>query len=155
MVHVTLVLGRFQVHYRVPSPAKAKKRVSSVKRKGCPVVEGGSKLHRQASDAGCAHDCSMANKENELTCSDDTRRNCGLPVSSGDASKMAAASSKYSDFTEVRARLSLLVTIRTAWLCAHTRVCSVVEGPRSDDSHPFWEEPPIKSGTNAMAKKRQ
>lgn len=154
MVRVTFILGRFQVHYRVPSPAKAKKRVSSVKRKGCPVVEGGSKLHRKASDVGCAHDCSMANKENELTCSDDTRRNCGLPVSSGDASKMAGASSKYSDFTEVRARLSPHDDTHGA-VSAHTRLCSVVEGPRSDDSHPFWKEPPIKSGTNAVAKKRQ
>ncbi|TWW68797.1 KATNB1-like protein 1 [Takifugu flavidus] len=101
LVRVDFILGRFQVHYRVPSPAKAKKRVSSVKRKGCPVVEGGSKLHRQASDVGRAHDCSMANKENELTCSDDTRRNCGLPVNPGDAPKMAGASSKYSDFTEL------------------------------------------------------
>ncbi|KAL7387822.1 hypothetical protein ABVT39_002051 [Epinephelus coioides] len=48
----------------------------------------------------------MANKENELTCSDDVRGmyhndNCGLPVNSAEASKMAGASSKYGDFTEL------------------------------------------------------
>lgn len=106
LVRINFLLGRFQVHYRVHSPGKAK-RASSVKRKGCPVVEVGSKLHRKASDVGYAHDCGMANKENELTCSDDIRRNCGLPVNSGEASKMAGASSKYSDFTEVRAEQSL------------------------------------------------
>lgn len=71
------------------------------------MVEVGSKLHRKASDVGHAHDRGMANKENELTCSDDVRGNCGLPVNSAEASKMAGASSKYSDFTEVR------VTVKT------------------------------------------
>lgn len=99
-------LGRFQVHCSVHSPGKAK-RASSVKRKGCPVAEVGSKLHRKTSNVDCAHDCGMANKENELTCSDDIRRNCGLPVNSGEGSKMAGATSKYSDFTEVRAEHSL------------------------------------------------
>lgn len=82
--------------------------MSSVKRKACPAAEGGSKQQRRASDVACAHDCRMANKENELTCADDTRRNCGPPVNSGEASKMAAASSKYSDFTEVRAHHRLI-----------------------------------------------
>lgn len=94
-------LGRFQVHYGVHSPGKAK-RLSSARKRGCPVVEVGSKLHRRTSDVGHAHDRGMANKENELTCSDDVRGNCGLPVNSAEASKMAGASSKYSDFTEVR-----------------------------------------------------
>ncbi|KAM3602676.1 uncharacterized protein V6R79_008620 [Siganus canaliculatus] len=96
---------RFQVHYGIHSPGKSK-RASSVKRKGAPVVEVGSKLHRKASDVGRAHDRGMANKENELTCSDGVRGmhcydNHGLPVNSAEASKMAGASSKYSDFTEL------------------------------------------------------
>ncbi|KAE8286709.1 KATNB1-like protein 1 Katanin p80 subunit B-like 1 [Larimichthys crocea] len=96
---------RFQVHYEVHSPGKVK-RSSSFKRKGCPVVEVGSKLHRTTSDVGRVCDRGMANKENELTCSDDVRGmhyndNCGLPVNSAEASKMAGASSKYSDFTEL------------------------------------------------------
>lgn len=73
--------------------------------------EVGLKLHRKTSDVGCARDPGMANKENELTCSDDVRGmhcndNCGLPVNSAEASKMAGASSKYSDFTEVSCELS-------------------------------------------------
>lgn len=103
---VSLLLGRFQVHYRVHSPGKVK-RASSFKRKSCPVAEVDSKLRRKTSDVGCTHDIGMANKENELTCSDDIQRNCGLPVTSGEVSKMAGASSKYSDFTEVRAERSL------------------------------------------------
>lgn len=105
-------LGRFQVHYGAQNPGKAK-RLTSVKRKGCPVAEVGSKLHRKTSDVGRASDRGMANKENELTCSDDVRgmyynENCGLPVNSAEASKMAGASSKYSDFTEVS------VTVKTS-----------------------------------------
>lgn len=105
MVHVTFPFGRFQVHYRVHSQGKAK-RLSSFKRKGCPVAEVGLKLHRKTSDVGRVCDRGMANKENELTCSDDVRGmhyndNCRLPVNSAEASKMAGASSKYSDFTEV------------------------------------------------------
>lgn len=70
------------------------------------MVEVGLKLHRKTSDVGRACDHGMANKENELTCSDDVRGmhyndNCGLPVNSAEASKMAGASSKYSDFTEL------------------------------------------------------
>lgn len=113
---VDFPLGRFQVHYGAQNPGKAK-RLTSAKRKGCPVAEVGSKLHRKTSDVGRASDRGMANKENELTCSDDVRGmyyndNCGLPVNSAEASKMAGASSKYSDFTEVS------VTVKTsALLC--------------------------------------
>ncbi|KAJ4928971.1 hypothetical protein JOQ06_004593 [Pogonophryne albipinna] len=96
---------RFQVNYRVQTKGKAK-RLSSCKRKGCPSVEVGLKLHRRTSDVGCASNPGMANKENELTCSDDVRGmlfndNCGLPVNSAEASKMAEASSKYSNLTEM------------------------------------------------------
>ncbi|TNN63241.1 KATNB1-like protein 1 [Liparis tanakae] len=92
---------RFQVHY----PSKAK-RLSSCKRKGCPLVEVGSKLHRKTSDVGRAREPGMANKENELTCTDDVRGMryndlCGIPINSAEASKMAEASSKYKDFTEL------------------------------------------------------
>lgn len=111
------LLGRFQVHYEVHSPGKVK-RSSSFKRKGCPVVEVGSKLHRTTSDVGRVCDRGMANKENELTCSDDVRGmhyndNCGLPVNSAEASKMAGASSKYSDFTEVRVQSVALLWLKT------------------------------------------
>ncbi|KAM9355777.1 KATNB1-like protein 1 [Pholidichthys leucotaenia] len=96
---------RFQVHYSVRSPGKAK-RLSSCKRRSCTLVEGGIKLRRRAADAGHSRDSGMANKENELTCSEDVRGihcndNRGLPVNSAEASKMAGASSKYSDFTEL------------------------------------------------------
>ncbi|KAA8583017.1 KATNB1-like protein 1 [Etheostoma spectabile] len=96
---------RFQVHYGVHSPGKAK-RLSSYKRKGCPLVEVGLKLHRRTSDVGRVCEPGMANKENELTCSDDVRGmhyndHCGLPMNSAEASKMAGASSKYSDLTEL------------------------------------------------------
>lgn len=106
LVHVDFPLGRFQVHYGVHSPGKGK-RLSSVKRKGYPAVEVGLKLHRKTSDVDRDRVRGMANKENELTCSDDVRGmhyndNCGLPVNSAEASKMAGASSKYGDFTEVR-----------------------------------------------------
>lgn len=69
-------------------------------------MEVGIKLHRRSSNVGHPRDPGMANKENELTCSDDVRgiryENYGLPMNSAEASKMAGASSKYSDFTEVR-----------------------------------------------------
>jgi len=70
-------------------------------------VEVGIKLQRRSSDVGHPREPGMANKENELACSDDVwgnhcNDNCGLPVNSAEASKMAGASSKYSDFTEVR-----------------------------------------------------
>ncbi|XP_056284486.1 KATNB1-like protein 1 isoform X2 [Pseudoliparis swirei] len=92
---------RFQVHY----PSKAK-RLSSCKRKGGPLVEVGLKLHCKTSDVGRAHEPGMANKENELKCRDDVRGMhyndlCGIPINSAEASKMAEASSKYKDFTEL------------------------------------------------------
>lgn len=67
-------------------------------------MEVGLKLHHRASDVGCARDPGMANKENELKCSDvwgNHYKDCGLPVNSAEASKMAGASSKYSEFAEV------------------------------------------------------
>ncbi|KAM4521622.1 KATNB1-like protein 1 [Odontesthes bonariensis] len=90
---------RFQVSYKV-------KRQSSCKRKSCSSVEVGIKLHRRSSNVGHPREPGMANKENELACSDDVwgnhcYDNCGLPVNSAEASKMAGASSKYSDFTEL------------------------------------------------------
>ncbi|CAB1413981.1 unnamed protein product [Pleuronectes platessa] len=96
---------RFQVHYGARSPGAAKL-VASCKRKGGPQVEVGAKLHRRTSDVGRVRDPGMANKENELTCPDDVRGLhyndiCGLPVSSAEASKMAGASSKYSDLAEL------------------------------------------------------
>ncbi|XP_029281833.1 KATNB1-like protein 1 [Cottoperca gobio] len=93
---------RFQVHYGVQSPGKAK-RLSSCKRKGCPLVEVGLKLHRRTSDVGRARNPGMANKENELTCSDDVRGQHfnDNPLNSAEASKMAGASSKYSDLIEI------------------------------------------------------
>ncbi|KAM4600484.1 KATNB1-like protein 1 isoform 2-T2 [Polymixia lowei] len=92
---------RVQVNFRVYSPGKAKQ-VSSCKRKGSPLKGVSLKLHCQTSRAGQSCDTGMANKENELTCSEDMRGihyndNCGLPVNSVEASKMAGASSKYSD----------------------------------------------------------
>ncbi|XP_037541526.1 KATNB1-like protein 1 [Nematolebias whitei] len=95
---------RFHVQYKVQSSGKVK-RPSSCKRKSCSSVEVGIKLHRKSSNVGHPHDPGMANKENELTCSDDVRGirydKYGLPVNSAEASKMAGASSKYSDFTEL------------------------------------------------------
>ncbi|XP_029966159.1 KATNB1-like protein 1 isoform X2 [Salarias fasciatus] len=93
----------FQENYPVHNPGKAR-RISACKRKGCAAVEVSKKLHRRSANVGYSCDPGMANKENELTCSDDVRgiySNCGLPVNSAEASKMAGASSKYSDFTEL------------------------------------------------------
>lgn len=94
----------FRVHC-VPSSNKAKK-LPPCKRKGCPLTVVGVKLHRRASDVGRARAPGMANKENELTCSDDTRSlyyndNRGFPVNAAEVSKMAGASSKYSDLNEM------------------------------------------------------
>uniref|UniRef100_UPI003AB076A1 KATNB1-like protein 1 n=1 Tax=Centroberyx gerrardi TaxID=166262 RepID=UPI003AB076A1 len=96
---------RFQVPCGVHGPGKAK-RVSSCKRKGFPLAGVSVKLHCQTSRTGRARDPGMANKENELTCSEDMRGvhyndNCGLPVNSAETSKMAGGSSKYSDFAEL------------------------------------------------------
>ncbi|KAM6915161.1 KATNB1-like protein 1 isoform 1-T1 [Xenentodon cancila] len=98
-------MNRFQVHYKVQSPGKAK-RLSFCKRKSCASVQVGIKLHRRSSDVGHPRDSGMANKENELTCSDVVRGiqyydSCGQLVNSAEASKMAGASSKYSDFSEL------------------------------------------------------
>lgn len=96
----------FQRISRVRSPGKAKQISSACKRRGCSVVEVSKKLQRRSSNVGYSRDPGMANKENELTCSDDVRGiyyndKCGLPVNSAEASRMAGASSKYSDFTEL------------------------------------------------------
>uniref|UniRef100_A0A8C6WVX1 Katanin p80 subunit B-like 1 n=1 Tax=Neogobius melanostomus TaxID=47308 RepID=A0A8C6WVX1_9GOBI len=94
----------FRVHC-VSSSDKAKK-LPPCKRKGCPLEVVGVKLHRRASDVGRVRVPGMANKENELTCSDDTRGlyhsdNHGLPVGAAEVSKMAGASSKYTDLNEM------------------------------------------------------
>lgn len=90
----------FPVHC-VSSSDKAKK-LPPCKRKGCPVKEVGVKLRRRASDVGRARAPGMANKENELTCSDDTRgHNRGLSLDAVEVSKMAGASSKYTDLNEM------------------------------------------------------
>ncbi|KAM3861485.1 KATNB1-like protein 1 [Diretmus argenteus] len=96
---------RFPVQCGVHSLGKAK-RTSSLKRKGSSLAGVSLKLHCQSSRAGRVCDPGMANKENELTCSEDMRGihyidNCGLPGNSAEASKMAGASSKYSDFAEL------------------------------------------------------
>ncbi|XP_054617630.1 KATNB1-like protein 1 [Dunckerocampus dactyliophorus] len=94
----------FQVHYGVHSPGKAKKSLPCKRRSGL-FPEVGSKLHRKTFNVGRARDPGMANKENEVTCADvrgnHYKDNCGPPVSTAEASKMAGASSKYSDFTEL------------------------------------------------------
>uniref|UniRef100_A0A1A8PRY7 Katanin p80 subunit B-like 1 n=1 Tax=Nothobranchius rachovii TaxID=451742 RepID=A0A1A8PRY7_9TELE len=97
--------NRFPVHFRKQSPGKVK-RLSFCKTKSCSSLEVGTKLHRRLSDVGRPRDPGMANKENELSCSDDVRGircydNHGLLVNSAEASKMAGASSKYSDFAEL------------------------------------------------------
>ncbi|XP_072301815.1 KATNB1-like protein 1 [Eucyclogobius newberryi] len=94
----------FHVH-SLPCSGKAKK-LPPRKRKNCPLGVVGVKLQRRASDVGCARDPGMANKENELTCSDDARGNYyndprGLPVNAADVSKMAGPSSKYTDLNEL------------------------------------------------------
>lgn len=65
----------------------------------------------------------MANKENELTCSDDVRGNAA------EASKMAGASSKYSDFTEVRLDTILLILLQVHHIYHRTLVSTVIKGP--------------------------
>lgn len=95
----------FQGNYRVCSPGKAK-RISACKRKSFTVVGVSKKLHRRSSNVACSCDPGMANKENELACSDDVRGiyyndNFGLPVNSAEASKMAGANSRFSHFSEL------------------------------------------------------
>uniref|UniRef100_A0AAV2K9S6 Katanin p80 subunit C-terminal domain-containing protein n=1 Tax=Knipowitschia caucasica TaxID=637954 RepID=A0AAV2K9S6_KNICA len=90
-------------HGLLPCLSKAAKPPLS-KRKGCPLKLAGAKLHRKASHVGCARVPGMANKENELTCSGDSRgsyHNDSPPVRAADGSKMAAASSKYTDLNEL------------------------------------------------------
>lgn len=78
------------------------KRVVSKKTRHSEV---GSAVRLRVSSAGRRSD--MANKENELTCSEDMqgvhcKDKCAFPVNSTDASKMTGDGSKYSDyFTEV------------------------------------------------------
>ncbi|XP_012682100.1 KATNB1-like protein 1 [Clupea harengus] len=80
------------------------KRVVVCKRRSRLSVAGSGPC-RRAPSAGWP--CDMANKENELTCAGDVQAihyndNCGFPVNSAEASKMAGAGTKYSDFfTEV------------------------------------------------------
>lgn len=93
-------------HVQCVSSSDKVKKLALYKRKGCPLELVGVKLHRRASDVGRARTPGMANKENELTCSDDTRGlyhndNCGLPVNAAVVSKMASASSKYTDLNEM------------------------------------------------------
>ncbi|XP_058235700.1 KATNB1-like protein 1 isoform X2 [Hemibagrus wyckioides] len=78
------------------------KRVVSKKTRHSAVV---SAARLRAASAGRPSD--MANKENELTCGEDVqgvhyKDKCAFPVNSTDATKMAGAGSKYSDyFTEL------------------------------------------------------
>ncbi|KAI2652015.1 KATNB1-like protein 1 [Labeo rohita] len=93
---------RFPVGRCVHKYSKAKRAVVSKKKTRHSGV--GSRACRRSPTASRTSD--MANKENELTCADDVQAilysdNCGFPVNSTDASKMAGAGSKYSDyFTE-------------------------------------------------------
>ncbi|XP_054910406.1 KATNB1-like protein 1 isoform X3 [Poeciliopsis prolifica] len=92
---------RFQVHRRVQSPGKTQ-RPLPCKRRSCSSGEVGAKLHRRSSNVGRLRGPGMANKENEVTCSDDVRGvHSGPPMNPAEASKMAGASSKYADFTEL------------------------------------------------------
>ncbi|PWA27905.1 hypothetical protein CCH79_00000534, partial [Gambusia affinis] len=92
---------RFQVHHRVQSPGKTQ-RPLPCKRRSCSSVEVGAKLLRRSSNVGRLRGPGMANKENEVTCSDDVRGvHSGPPLNPTEASKMAGASSKYADFTEL------------------------------------------------------
>ncbi|XP_061125629.1 KATNB1-like protein 1 isoform X1 [Syngnathus typhle] len=88
----------------VHSPG-TEKRPSFRKRKSSLSLEVGVKLHRKTSNVGRARDTGMANKENEVTCSDlrgnRYRDNCRPTVNAAGASKMAGPASKYSDFTEL------------------------------------------------------
>ncbi|XP_028296161.1 KATNB1-like protein 1 [Gouania willdenowi] len=95
--------GRFQVNHGVHGKAK---RQSSCKRRSCAVVVVEKKLLRRASNVAASCNPVMANKENELTCSDDVRGihyndGCGRSLNAAEASKMAGANSKYSDFIEL------------------------------------------------------
>ncbi|XP_066533226.1 KATNB1-like protein 1 isoform X2 [Hoplias malabaricus] len=92
---------RFPVGRCAHNYGKAKRIVSKKTRHSAV----GCSVRRKAPLAGRSSD--MANKENELTCTEDVQGihysdNCGFPVNSTEASKMAGAGSKYSDyFTEL------------------------------------------------------
>ncbi|KAL2082749.1 hypothetical protein ACEWY4_022567 [Coilia grayii] len=95
---------RFPVGRVVHNSNKAKRVVVVCKRRSRHSVAS-SGPRRKVPSAG--RPCDMANKENELTCAGDVQTahhydNCGFPVNSAEASKMAGAGSKYSDFfTEI------------------------------------------------------
>ncbi|XP_051909619.1 KATNB1-like protein 1 [Hippocampus zosterae] len=89
--------------YKVHSPGKEKKS-SLYKRKRSLCLEVGLKLHRKTSNVGQARNPGMANKENEVTCSDVRGNHYKVnysPPASAAVSKMAGPSSKYNDFTEL------------------------------------------------------
>ncbi|XP_077566089.1 KATNB1-like protein 1 [Stigmatopora nigra] len=95
---------RNQVHCKVHSPGK-EKRSSICKRKSSLAQEVALKLQCRTFNVDQARKPGMANKENEVTCSD-VRGNCykdkcRLSVNVSEASQMAGPSSKYSDFTEL------------------------------------------------------
>ncbi|MEQ2179743.1 hypothetical protein GOODEAATRI_028297 [Goodea atripinnis] len=130
-------------------------RPSPGKRKSSSSVEVGAKLHRRSSNVGRLRGPGMANKENEVTCSDDVRGlHAGLPTISADASKMAGASSKYADFTEVRNRsevetyyeniclLVFLLVLDQKNTSFYVFFSQVIKGPRSYDSHSLWKRSP-------------
>ncbi|XP_076849233.1 KATNB1-like protein 1 [Brachyhypopomus gauderio] len=92
---------RFPVGRCVHNYGKVKRAVN--KKTRISLVSSGAR--RRTSLASRSSD--MANKENELTCAADLqgihgKDNCGFPVNSTEASRMAAPGSKYSDyFTEL------------------------------------------------------
>lgn len=146
---------------RVSSPGKAKQ-LPFCKRKGCPLEEVGVKLHRRASDVGRACKPGMANKENEMTCSDDVRGihyndNRGFPINSPEVSKMAGARAKYNDLNEVCQiePLILVITDSSVYKMIMVSICVAVKGPRSNESRIIWKESSTKSGTNLVEKKCQ
>lgn len=158
------------MHYRVNSPAKAK-RSTSFKRKTCLSGEVGEKRHRRASDVGRLCDPGMANKENELTYSDDVH-GCGIPVNFAEASKMAEASSKYSDFTEVWNKVEaprwsyFLWLLRLVyWKLQHLRcwvafpccfcLRAAIKGPRSYDAGSLRKKSSTQSSPDTVAKECQ
>lgn len=84
-------------------------------------MEVGAKLLRRSSNVGRLRGPGMANKENEVTCSDDVRGVHSRPLMNpAEASKMAGTSSKYADFTEVRNRL--LKERSQSWFFSYTQV---------------------------------
>ncbi|XP_063078866.1 KATNB1-like protein 1 [Engraulis encrasicolus] len=100
---------RFPVGRGVHISNKAKRVVVCKRRSRHSLGAGGaSSGPRRRGPSLAGRPCDMANKENELTCaSGDVQAarhydNCGFPVNSVEASKMAGPGSKYSDFfTEI------------------------------------------------------